>query len=144
MINISDKQQRYDLYFMHKAQLAAAMSFAKRLQVGAILVRDKRSLMDGWNGTITGEPNECELEDGTTSEFVLHAEQNLLMSCAKYGIPTARATLYITHSPCKTCAKLIAQAGISEVVYSTNYRDTEGLDFLKDCAIKVRKVDYED
>ena len=140
MTNIVDKQQRYDMYFTHKAQLAAAMSFAKRLQVGAILVRDKRSLMDGWNGTITGQANECELEDGTTSEFVLHAEQNLLMSCAKYGIPTAGATLYITHSPCKTCSKLIAQAGISEVVYSTDYRDTEGLDFLRACAIKVRKV----
>ena len=140
MTNIQDKQERYDTYFMHKAKLAAAMSFAERLKVGAILVRDNRSLMDGWNGTITGQPNECELIDGTTSEFVLHAEQNLLMSCAKYGIPTAGATLYVTHSPCKTCSKLIAQAGISEVVYHINYRDTEGLDFLKACNIKVRKV----
>ena len=166
MINIVDKQQRYDLYFMHKAQLAAAMSFAKRLQTGAVLVKNRHSLMDGWNGTVTNSSNNCEesckfclgtgklTEDrechncgGTglaTNDLVLHAEQNLLMSCAKYGVPTVGATLYITHSPCKTCAKLIAQAGISEVVYSTNYRDTEGLDFLEDCAIKVRKVDYED
>ena len=137
------KQQRYDNYFISKAKLAASMSFAKRLQVGTILVRDNRSLMDGWNGTITGQPNECELDDGTTSEFILHAEQNLLMSCAKYGIPTTGATLYVTHSPCKTCSKLIAQAGISEVIYSADYRDTDGLDFLKACNVKIRKVNND-
>ncbi|MGD8305287.1 MAG: dCMP deaminase family protein [Ignavibacteria bacterium] len=162
MTNIQNKQERYDIYFMHKAKLAAAMSFAKRLQTGAILTKDNRSLMDGWNGTVANSSNNCEESckfclgtgkltenrechncGGTglaTNDLVLHAEQNLLMSCAKYGIPTAGATLYVTHSPCKTCAKLIAQAGISEVVYSTDYRDTEGLDFLHSLNTKIRKV----
>lgn len=139
MIHIQDKQERYDTYFANQAQLASQMSYAKRLQVGAILVRDNRSIMDSWNGTISGMPNTCELPDGTTSDFTLHAEQNIITFCARKGISTEGTTLYVTHSPCKTCSKLIAQAGIKEVVYTDKYRDTEGIDFLQQCNITVRQ-----
>lgn len=118
----------------------AEQSYCKRLKVGAVLAREGRILATGYNGTITGTSNTCECEDGTTSDFTLHAEQNLITFCAKHGIPTNGATIYITHSPCKQCSKLIAQSGITEVVYSTPYRDSEGLDFLSACNILTRKA----
>lgn len=117
----------------------AEQSYCKRLKVGAVLAREGRILATGYNGTISGTPNTCECEDGTTSDFTLHAEQNLITFCAKQGIPTNGTTIYITHSPCKQCAKLIAQSGITEVVYSQTYKDTAGIDFLQACNILVRQ-----
>lgn len=122
------------------AYIFSQQSYCTRLKVGAVLARDGRILATGYNGTISGMPNTCECEDGTTSDFTLHAEQNLITFCAKNGIPTNGTTLYLTHSPCKQCSKLIAQSGITEVVYSTPYRDSEGLDFLSACNILTRKV----
>lgn len=138
--NTMNKQQRYDQLFIDSAIRSSQMSFCKRLQVGAVLVKDSRIIANSWNGTISGMPNSCECEDGSTSEFTLHAEQNLITYCAKNGIPTNGTTLYLTHSPCKQCSKLIAQSGIKEVVYSNVYRDTDGLDFLTTCNILTRKV----
>lgn len=117
----------------------AEQSYCKRLKVGAVLAREGRILATGYNGTITGTSNTCECEDGTTSDFTLHAEQNLITFCAKHGISTNNTTIYITHSPCKQCAKLIAQSGITEVVYSQTYKDTAGIDFLQACNILVRQ-----
>jgi len=118
----------------------AKQSYCKRKQVGAVLAKEGRILNIGYNGTISGMPNTCECDDGSTSEFTLHAEQNVITYCAREGIPTKGATLYITHSPCKTCAKLIAQSGITEVVYSELYKEPEGIYFLESCSIPTRKV----
>ena len=134
-----NKQQKYDKLFVDSAQLSANMSHCNLLKVGAVLVKDQRTIANSWNGTITGTSNTCECEDGTTSDFTLHAEQNLITFCAKHGISTNNTTIYITHSPCKQCAKLIAQSGITEVVYSQTYKDTAGIDFLQACNILVRQ-----
>ena len=133
---MSDK---YDTSMIITAFTFAEQSYCKRLKVGAVLAREGRILATGYNGTITGTPNTCECEDGTTSDFTLHAEQNLITFCAKHGISTNNTTIYITHSPCKQCAKLIAQSGITEVVYSQTYKDTAGIDFLQACNILVRQ-----
>lgn len=132
--------KKYDQSMLSTAYIFSQQSYCTRLKVGAVLARDGRILATGYNGTISGMPNTCECEDGTTSDFTLHAEQNLITFCAKNGIPTNGTTLYLTHSPCKQCSKLIAQSGITEVVYSTPYRDSEGLDFLSACNILTRKV----
>lgn len=132
--------KKYDQSMLSTAYIFSQQSYCTRLKVGAVLARDGRILATGYNGTISGMPNTCECEDGTTSDFTLHAEQNLITFCAKNGIPTNGTTLYLTHSPCKQCSKLIAQSGITEVVYSTPYRDSEGLDFLTACNILTRKV----
>ncbi len=130
---------KYDTSMVITAFTFAEQSYCKRLKVGAVLAREGRILATGYNGTISGTPNTCECEDGTTSDFTLHAEQNLITFCAKQGIPTNGTTIYITHSPCKQCAKLIAQSGITEVVYSQTYKDTAGIDFLQACNILVRQ-----
>lgn len=117
----------------------ADLSYCKRKKVGAVLSDDSRIVATGFNGTIPGQPNICELDDGTTSELVLHAEQNVLTFCNREGIKTNGCTMFITLSPCKTCAKLMASAGINEVIYEEEYRDTSGIDFLKSIGIKVNK-----
>jgi dCMP deaminase len=134
------KQQQYDQLFVDTALRSSQMSFCTRLQVGAVLVKDNRIIANGWNGTLPGKPNSCECEDGSTSEFVLHAEQNLISYCARKGIPTEGTTLYITHSPCKTCSKLIAAVGITSVIFQSYYKDTDGIEFLQDCNISVTKA----
>lgn len=131
---------KYDSAMLQTAYTFAKQSYCKRKQVGAVLAKEGRILNIGYNGTISGMSNTCECEDGSTSEFTLHAEQNVITHCARKGIPTEGATLYITHSPCKTCAKLIAQSGIKEVVYSEFYKDPEGIHFLESCNIPTRKV----
>jgi dCMP deaminase len=144
LTNIENKKERYDKLFIESAVLSSKMSFCKRLQVGAVLVKDNRILVNGWNGTISGLSNSCEemTEEGLrTSEFVLHAEQNVIAFSAKKGIPTDDCTLYVTHSPCKTCAKLIAQSGIKKVVYQNEYRDSEGIEFLNKTDVEVEKYD---
>jgi dCMP deaminase len=133
---------KYDNAMIQTAHIFAKQSYCNRLQVGAVLAKDGRILATGYNGTIAGTSNCCEDESGVTSEFTLHAEQNIITFCAKNGIPTEGASIYITHSPCKMCSKLIAQAGIIDVIYSIDYRDAEGLDFLNACGIKTRKVEH--
>jgi dCMP deaminase len=142
MIDIENKKDRYNKLFIESAVLSSQMSFCNRLKVGAVLVKDNRILANGWNGTISGLPNDCEemTKNGLkTSEFVLHAEQNVITFSAKQGIPTNGCTLYITHSPCKMCSKLIAQSGIKKVVYQDEYRDSEGVEFLKKTGVEVEK-----
>lgn len=125
---------------LHVAETFAKQSQCKRKQVGAVLARDGRILATGYNGTLPGKPNSCECEDGSTSEFVLHAEQNLISYCARKGIPTEGTTLYITHSPCKTCSKLIAAVGIVSVIFQDYYKDIDGIEFLQDCNISITKA----
>lgn len=132
--------KKYDQAMLSTAYIFSQQSYCTRLKVGAVLARDGRILATGYNGTISGMPNSCECKDGTTSEFTLHAEQNIITFCAKNGISTNGTTLYLTHSPCKQCSKLIAQSGIAEVIYTSVYRDTDGLDFLSACNISTRKA----
>jgi dCMP deaminase len=123
------------------AQRVAELSSARRLQVGAIIVRDDRIVSLGYNGTPAGWDNNCEFEqpDGSlkTKPEVLHAEMNALMKLARSHESGNGADLFITHSPCMECAKGIYQAGINRVYYGRQYRSREGIDFLKQCLIEV-------
>ena len=138
-------QKQSDKYYIKVAQLCAKNSYALKLQVGAIIVKDGQIMSDGFNGTPCGFENKCEIKniDGSlyTLPYVLHAESNAILKCAKYGRPTNDSTLYITHSPCIECAKLIIQAGIIRVVYLEDYRKTEGLELLKKAGINVEKFE---
>ena len=136
-------QKQSDKYYIKVAQLCAKNSYAVNLQVGAIIVKDGQIMSDGFNGTPCGFENKCEVQnvDGSlhTLSYVLHAESNAILKCAKYGRPTNGSTLYITHSPCIECAKLIIQAGISRVVYLEEYKNLDGIELLKRVCIKVEK-----
>ena len=138
-------QEQSDKYYIKVAQLCAKNSYAVKLQVGAIIVKDGQIMSDGFNGTPCGFENKCEIKsmDGSLHNlsYVLHAESNAILKCAKYGRPTNGSTLYITHSPCIECAKLIIQAGIIRVVYLEDYRKAEGLELLKRVGIKVEKFE---
>ena len=138
-------QKQSDKYYINVAQLCAKNSYAVNLQVGAIIVKDGQIMSDGFNGTPCGFENKCEVKsiDGTlyTLSYVLHAESNAILKCAKYGRPTNGSTLYITHSPCIECAKLIIQAGIIRVVYLEDYRKAEGLELLKKAGINLEKFE---
>ena len=138
-------QEQSDKYYIKVAQLCAKNSYAIKLQVGAIIVKDGQIMSDGFNGTPCGFENKCEVKnmDGSlhTLSYVLHAESNDILKCSKYGRPTNGSTLYITHSPCIECAKLIIQAGIIRVVYLEDYRKAEGLELLKRVGIKVEKFE---
>lgn len=138
-------QKQSDKYYIKVAQLCAKNSYAVNLQVGAIIVKDGQIMSDGFNGTPCGFENKCEVKgiDGNlyTLSYVLHAESNAILKCAKYGRPTNGSTLYITHSPCIECAKLIIQAGIIRVVYLEDYRKAEGLELLKKVGIEVEKLE---
>lgn len=125
------KQARYDKAYMRIAEEWAKLSYCKRKQVGAIIVKDRMIISDGYNGTPTGFDNCCEDESGDTKWYVLHAEANAIMKVASSTQSSQGATLYITMSPCKECSKLIHQSGIKRVVYRETYKDDEGLLFLK-------------
>lgn len=130
--------------FIKTAKIFAQNSYANRLKVGAVLAYDDRILAVGYNGTPKGYDNDCEEYNVITGELetkdlVVHAEQNLICFCAKNGIKTDGCTLYITHSPCITCAKLIASAGIKKVIYETDYRSNLGIELLKELGVEVEK-----
>lgn len=127
----------WDVYLMGFAEQAATGSYCKRRQVGAIIARDGRPVATGMNGTVSGLPNECEDENGATNEFTVHAEQNAIAQCAKFGIATWGTTMYITLSPCTMCAKLIASCGINRVVYKERYKDPSGIAYLLRCGVAV-------
>ena len=126
--------------FMDTAERFAQLSSAKRLQVGAVVVKDNRIVSIGYNGTPAGWTNECENEDGKTKDEVIHAEANAVSKLARDGESGSGADLFCTHAPCIHCAKLIYGAGIKKVYYRDTYRDTFGLDFLEKCNIEVEKV----
>ena len=133
---------KYDTTMLATAKLFGELSYCVKAKVGAVIAKDGRILATGYNGTVSGHDNCCEIEiDGVlkTSPFTVHAEQNVISYCAKNGIATNGATMYITLSPCQLCAKLIVQAGIKRVVFLDLYKDTSGLKFLKDCNIEILK-----
>lgn len=132
---------RFDEKYLAMARVWASNSYCKRRQVGALIVKDRMIISDGYNGTPSGFENVCEDESGATKPYVLHAEANAITKVAKSGNNSQDATLYVTASPCIECAKLIIQAGVKRVVYSDEYRLTDGIDLLRRAGIEVEKVD---
>ena len=132
---------KFDDKYLQMAAVWAKNSYCKRRQVGALLVKDKMIISDGYNGTPSGFENVCEDENGVTKPYVQHAEANAISKVAKSGNSSAGATLYITASPCIECAKLIIQAGITRVVYKDEYRLLDGVELLRRAGIEVEKVD---
>lgn len=136
---MTEKQKQFDKSYLEMAAVWAKNSYCVRRQVGALLVKDKMIISDGYNGTPSGFENVCETEDGLTKPYVLHAEANAITKIAKSGNSSDGATLYITAAPCVECAKLIIQAGIIRVVYNEEYRVREGLDLLERAKIEICK-----
>ena len=134
------KQRRYDKAYLRIAREWGLLSHCKRKQVGALIVKDRMIISDGYNGTPTGFENYCEDEEGYTKWYVLHAEANAILKVAGSTQSCRGATLYITMSPCKECSKLIHQAGITRVVYQTDYKDNSGLKFLKKAGVIIEHI----
>jgi dCMP deaminase len=131
------KQKRYDQAYLKMAKEWSKLSHCKRKQVGALIVKGKMIISDGYNGTPTGFDNCCEDDDGSTKWHVLHAEANAILKVASSTQACQGATLYITLSPCKDCSKLIHQSGIKRVVYANAYKDESGIDFLNKANIEI-------
>lgn len=131
------KQQELDRRYMRMATIWAENSYCKRRQVGALIVKDKMIISDGYNGTPSGFENVCEDENNVTKPYVLHAEANAITKIARSSNSSEGATMYVTASPCIECAKLIIQAGIRRVVYSEKYRLEDGLDLLRKANVEV-------
>lgn len=132
---------KFDHSYLQMARVWASNSYCKRRQVGALIVKDKMIISDGYNGTPSGFENICEDENNHTKAYVLHAEANAITKVAKSGNSSDGATLYVTAAPCIECAKLIIQAGIKRVVYSDEYRLEEGINLLRRAGIEVEKVE---
>ena len=132
--------EKFDHSYLKMAEVWAQNSYCKRRKVGALLVKDRMIISDGYNGTPSGFENICE-EDGVTKPYVLHAEANAITKVAKSGNSSEGATLYVTASPCLECSKLIIQSGIKRVVYRDEYRLTDGIDLLRRAGIEVERVD---
>jgi dCMP deaminase len=135
--SIEDKQLLLDKRYLAMARIWAQNSYCTRRQVGAILVKDKMIISDGYNGTPSGFENQCEDEDGMTKPYVLHAEANAITKVARSNNSSEGATLYVTASPCIECAKLIIQAGIKRVVFSEKYRTEDGILLLQRANIEI-------
>ena len=136
----ASKQRKYDIAYLKMAQEWAKLSHCKRKQVGALIVKDKMIISDGYNGTPTGFENTCEDDENYTKWYVLHAEANAIMKVASSTQSSKDSTLYITMSPCKECSKLIFQSGIKRLVYNIEYKDKTGLDFLKQCGLEITHI----
>ena len=134
--------EKFDHRYIEMAEIWAKNSYCKRRQVGALIVKDKMIISDGYNGTPSGFENDCE-DNNVTKPYVLHAEANAITKVAKSGNSSEGATLYVTASPCIECAKLIIQSGIKRVVYSEEYRLDDGLKLLSRAGIEVEKVEAE-
>jgi len=137
------KQLKYDTAYLKMAFEWGKLSHCKRKQVGALIVKDRMIISDGFNGTPTGFDNCCENEEGVTKWEVLHAEANAILKVASSTQSAKGATLYITLSPCTQCSKLIHQAGIKRVVYAKDYRDSSGLEFLEKAGVAIKYLPYE-
>lgn len=140
--SVTNKIKRYDTAYLRIADEWGQLSYCQRKKVGAIIVKDRMIISDGYNGTPSGFENCCEDDAGITKWYVLHAEANAILKVAKSTQSCKDATLYITMSPCKECSKLIHQAGIVRVVYIYNYRDNSGIEFLEKAGVEV--VQYPD
>jgi len=140
LLKSNDKQEKYDRAYLKMALEWGALSHCERKKVGAIIVKDRMIISDGFNGTPTGFDNNCEDENGRTKWYVLHAEANAILKVANSTNSCEGATLYLTLSPCKDCAKLIYQSGIARVVYIDAYKDDSGLRFLRKSGVKLTQL----
>ena len=140
---MNEKQKRLDERYLRMARIWAENSYCRRRQVGALVIKDKMIISDGYNGTPSGFENVCEDDNYVTKPYVLHAEANAITKLARSNNNSDGATIYITASPCIECAKLIIQAGIRRVVYGENYRLTDGIDLLKRAGIEVILMEME-
>jgi len=138
---LDKKQLKYDKAYLRIADEWGKLSYCKRKQVGAIIVKDRMIISDGYNGTPSGFENFCEDENGYTKWYVLHAEANAISKVASSTQSCQGATLYITLSPCKECSKLIHQSGIVRVVYKKAYRDNSGIEFLEKAGIATTIIE---
>ena len=143
-MSLSTHMRNKDKTLLKTAFLFAEESYCNRLKVGAVIAKDTRIISTGYNGTISGMDNCCEDKDDRTKRTVLHAEQNALMFALRNGTSTLGTTMYITHSPCEDCAKLIAQSGIAKVIYSEDYRDLNGVKFLQEANVKVEQLNLKE
>lgn len=138
------KQLELDRRYLRMASIWAENSYCKRRQVGALIVKDKMIISDGYNGTPSGFENNCEDETNATFPYVMHAEANAITKVAKSSNSSSGSTIYVTSSPCIECAKLIIQAGIKRVVYSEKYRVEEGCNLLRKAGIELDYIDIND
>ncbi len=138
------KQYRLDLRYMRMARIWAENSYCQRRQVGALVVKDKAIISDGYNGTPSGFENMCEDDNNVTKPYVLHAEANAITKLARSSNSSDGATLYVTASPCIECAKLIIQSGIKRVVYAEHYRLEDGINLLKRANINVEYINPDE
>ncbi|HIB47144.1 MAG TPA: dCMP deaminase family protein [Flavobacteriaceae bacterium] len=136
----ASKQRQYDIAYLRMAQEWSKLSYCKRKQVGALIVRDKMIISDGYNGTPSGFENICEDDEGYTKWYVLHAEANAISKVASSTQSCKGATLYITMSPCQQCSKLIHQAGIKRLVYFQEYKDNSGVKFLEKAGVNITHI----
>ena len=139
----NDKQSKLDVRYLRMARIWAENSYCKRRQVGALVVKDKMIISDGYNGTPSGFENICEDDTNVTKPYVLHAEANAITKLARSNNNSEGSTIYITASPCIECAKLIIQAGIKRVVYGEKYRLTDGIELLERAGIEVIYIGLE-
>ena len=135
-----EKQTDLDKRYLRMARIWAENSYCKRRQVGALIVKDKMIISDGYNGTPSGFENVCEDENNVTKSYVLHAEANALTKIARSGNNSDGATMYVTDEPCIECAKLIIQSGICRVIYARDYRLHDGVELLKRAGIVVKHL----
>ncbi|WP_418670975.1 deoxycytidylate deaminase [Barnesiella intestinihominis] len=139
-----NKSSILDCRYLRMAKIWAENSYCTRRQVGALIVKNKMIISDGYNGTPSGFPNICEGEDGLTLPYVLHAEANAITKIARSGNNSDGATLYVTDAPCIECAKLIIQSGIKRVVYARSYRLTDGIELLTKAGIEVEQMNIDE
>jgi dCMP deaminase len=137
---VDQKQFKFDKAYLRIAREWGKLSHCERKKVGALIVKDRMIISDGYNGTPSGFENVCEDEDNYTKWYVLHAEANAILKVAGSTQSCRGATLYITLSPCKECSKLIHQSGIERVVYQNSYKDDAGLAFLKKAGVEIQQV----
>ncbi|WP_435264312.1 deoxycytidylate deaminase [Tenacibaculum sp. nBUS_03] len=140
---LNKKQRKYDIAYLKMAHEWGQLSHCKRKKVGALIVKDRMIISDGYNGTPSGFENYCEDDEGYTKWYVLHAEANAILKVAASTQSCLNATLYITLSPCQQCSKLIHQAGIKRVVYADAYKDRSGLDFLEKAGVELTHLPNE-
>lgn len=136
-MTMTDKQELLDRRYLRMASIWSENSYCERRQVGALIVKEKMIISDGYNGTPSGFPNVCESSEGVTLPYVLHAEANAITKVARSNNSSEGSTLYVTASPCMECSKLIIQAGIKRVVFSDLYRIKDGLDLLRKAGVEV-------
>jgi dCMP deaminase len=142
-IILPQKQLKYDIAYLKMAMEWSKLSHCKRKKVGAIIVKEGMIISDGYNGTPSGFCNDCEDSEGNTHWYVLHAEANAILKVAKSTNNAKGATLYLTHSPCKDCSKLILQSGIIRLVFLDQYKDVAGIEFLKSAGLEIEQIREE-